>query len=440
MRKKKLKATDVEWAGGVFRDKNAVTFKYEDAYYKAVLPSAAPWFLNGKIKNLLHGLAQKGFIPATEESDLEIEGLGPVFAQKTEYYTVEPCDYCPEMLREAALVFCDMNLMLLKRGFSLLDGHTHNFILQGTSSPKWCDIGSITQSHLKNPFVGISEFLTRVIYPLLLRRKNPYFAELAAVAAIQTCFSHETAAELGISPNIPQTDDRGKILEYLKELLSGLQFTYLKTEWSNYHDPSQSGEWRTSNRYQIFTRMFKALSPKTVIDFGANAGTYSRVMADSGAEVLAVEPDETAMAKHFALLRQTGYDKRLKLKKGAVSFARREKPADLVVALALTHHLYLSQGWNWKSIVRFFAQHTKDAFITEYMPNGLCTRKIPPYLPPDYTLERFVAQLERYFTLVETIEYDYSGKVDSPRIFLLCRGKRDTVVDDGFGPLPVFPD
>lgn len=437
--KKTLKITDVEWVGGIFLDQNTATFIRDGVYYKAVLPSAGPWFRDGTAIALARNLAHKNLLPGIEVADIAIEGLGPVFVQDTEYYSVDCSDYCPEMLREAALLFCELNLTLLRRGFSLLDGHGGNMVLQGASRPKWCDIGSITQVHLRYPFVGLDEFLGTMVYPLLLRQKSPHLAAIASASMTRReAFSRAAAAALDMLPDFPK-GDREALLLYIKEVIESIRFEYLKTAWGDYHDVSQTAAWRTSNRYLIFTKMFRALSPKTVIDFGANAGAYSRIMADSGAEVLAIDPDETAVAKHFHLLRETGYDKRIKLKIGAVWFTGSEKAADLVVALALSHHLYLSQGWKWKSMAQFFARHTNDALITEYMPNGLGHKKKPRHLPEDYTQERFMEQLQRYFSSVEAVEYDYSGEMDSPRIFVLCRGKKAVPDDDGYGPLPVIP-
>lgn len=435
--KKTLKITDVEWVGGIFLDQNTAAFTRDGVYYKAVLPSAGSWFKDGTVLALAHGFAGKNLMPRTEAADIAIEGLGPVFIQDTEYYSVDCSDYCPEMLKEAALLFCELNLALLKRGFSLLDGHGGNMVLQGASRPKWCDIGSITRAHLQYPYVGLEEFLGNMVYPLLLRRKNPHLAAIASASMTRReAFSHDAAAALGILPDFPE-GDRETLLLRIKEIIESIHFDYCKTAWGDYHDVSQTAEWRTSNRYLIFTKMFRALAPETVIDFGANAGAYSRIMADSGAEVLAIDPDETAVAKHFHLLRETGYDKRIKLKIGKVWFTGSEKPADLVVALALSHHLYLSQGWKWKSMARFFARHTNDALITEYMPNGLGHKEKPRHLPEDYTLERFMEQLRLCFSSVEAIEYDYSGEMDSPRIFVLCRGKKAVPDDDGYGPLPI---
>lgn len=437
MRKTHLTIRDVHWPRPVILDHNVAAFFHEGRYYRAVLPGAAPLFAHETLQPLLDGLAAKGFIPPTERCDLTVEGLGPVYVQHTEYFSVHGMDYCPEMLREAARLYCKLNLELLKRGFMLVDGHDNNFVVQGASKPKWCDIGSIIPCPGPQSLTGVDEFVRRIVYPLLLRAKSPHFADIVS-GAIQRKrgLSHEAAVELGIFPQfLKNTATREQLLQALLDLVESTAFTYLRTAWSDYHDGKGHGEAEGSNRFRLFKRITSTLAPKTAIDFGANAGVYSRELADRGAEVLAVEPDETAVAKHFALLRETGYDKIVKLKRGGVSLHELEKPAELVLALALTHHLYLSQGWSWKNLARIFAEQSLDALLTEFMPNGLGGREKPAFLPEDYRIDRFAAQLERYFESVEILEYDPGDR--GPRTFLLCRGKREIPVDDGFGKLPL---
>lgn len=108
---------------------------------------------------------------------------------------------------------------------------------------------------------------------------------------------------------------------------------------------------------------------------------------------------------------------------------------EMAVALALTHHLFFTMHYPWKYIVDLLASYTSDVLLTEFMPNGLGVIRKPDWLPDNYRLEVFAGHLRRYFQQVEIIDYPRRPE-ESPRIFLLCRGKRMSPKDDGMGTLP----
>jgi hypothetical protein len=91
-----------------------------------------------------------------------------------------------------------------------------------------------------------------------------------------------------------------------------------------------------------------------------------------------------------------------------------------VLALALSHHLRLAQGYPFLYIAKLFASLTEEVLITEFMPNGLGIGKPQPDpLPGDYTLDAYLNALRNYFKKVRVIDYDREPTY-SPRTLVVC--------------------
>lgn len=431
-----LKIEDVEWNGQVFLDLNFRSFYFEGSFYKATLQSNSNWGRQKSASSFLGILAKEGFIPHTEPCDLTIEHCGPIYRQYSEVFNLHPEFTCVESRREAGILFCKFNLWLFKRGMGLHDGHCDNIVFQGPMTPRWCDIGSIVNLSNKKPLMGIEQFARYYVYPLLMRQKYPHFERYCRLMT-RHYLSHDAANELGFS--VPLPHDREKALIFLLELLENLEFSTGHTIWSDYYKsdytfspPKDSSPYL--GREKLFTRIIESLKPSTVVDLGANAGRFSRYMASLGAEVLALEPDELAVLKNHKILRDTEYQHKIKLMLSAIGDGPKLQ-GELATALALTHHLFFTNGYPWKYIAKLLASYTSKDLLTEFMPNGLGVNVRPNYLPENYRLECFSRHLERHFARVEILDYPVK-QGDSPRVFLLCRDKRDVPLDDGWGPWP----
>ena len=74
--------------------------------------------------------------------------------------------------------------------------------------------------------------------------------------------------------------------------------------------------------------------------------------------------------------------------------------ADLVLAMALTHHLLLSQYLNIDAMFERLARCTNRYLLIEFMPLGLWDGDNAPELPSWYTLLWFQSHMEKLFTVL----------------------------------------
>ena len=74
--------------------------------------------------------------------------------------------------------------------------------------------------------------------------------------------------------------------------------------------------------------------------------------------------------------------------------------SDIVFALALTHHLILSQGISLLVLLNTLSHLTHQYIVIEFMPLGLWDGKNAPPIPDWYNINWFRVHFEKYFMLI----------------------------------------
>lgn len=442
-----LKPGDVSWVGYKFLDANAHSFFYKGQCYKAVLPTSSV-HNSERFDILLSRMAERGFIPKTQKTNIKLDGYTNVYHQKTNFFSSTPAEQPFESVKQSSQLVLNIFSWLLTHNFTLLDGHTHNIVFQENNKPLWCDIGSIVPYQEEIFRSSFNQFVRYFIYPMLIREKSRYCDPIARMG-LKNGISHELfhiltgdSDFLNIIVNTKYTAK--SIIDTTLDRIRSINFPYAKTDWGGYYDNSsdnidehQKPKPGENNRESLITSMLKAVRPKYLVDIGANAGRYSRLAAKLGArEVLSIEPDEVAMAKNWSALQREALP--ITLLQQGVSLAPFAQPGDTAIALALTHHLFFTEKMPFRLIASCLAAYTSNHLITEFMPHGMLGKDKPVELPRDYSLEIFAKQLERHFATVEVIQYPFPVE-DSPRVLIVCSEKRAAALDDGLGNLNRAP-
>jgi hypothetical protein len=158
------------------------------------------------------------------------------------------------------------------------------------------------------------------------------------------------------------------------------------------------------------------------VDYGANAGRYSRLAAQFSQSVLAVEPD--TMAAELLFARTVEYQDEVTgiqtvrmdvlAPSPGIGLHGTERPgwferlnADTVMALALIHHLCLAAGIPLQEVVRTLSRGTKH-LILEWVPSD------------DPQAKRLGASRSRTFS-----DYTQPALEQYLTEFGIIRGKRD---------------
>lgn len=354
---------------------------------------------------------------------------------------VYPPYYPLLMLLDAAYAWISINEVLLDyfpgKELGLLDGHYGNYVQVDNAIPMWCDVGSISNIESGKQF-GYSEFVRCYIRPLIMFSLGENIAEIRDLMyrsqngisieeAIKLCGDIE---QLRISETYPQ-HERRQALASLRLILDQLELNPPKSQWSKYREESalvlayQGNFNNPDSRFKTVIDLAIKSGAYSFIDIGCNDGIFSLLLAREGLKGLAIDLDDYAINKLYSFVRK--HDE-ISLSIASGSFMSVFTQAELVLALALTHHLYLSQNMSFDQIAQQLSKITTKFVITEFMPDGLGgsshhPEPSPNPLPEDYCLSNFTVALEKYFNHVEIINYsrDINLSYFSRRILIFCQ-------------------
>lgn len=198
---------------------------------------------------------------------------------------------------------------------------------------------------------------------------------------------------------------------------AALEMPVAQTFWSGYYPSHLSTERSETWPYKVHSvdRILESMAPATMLDLAANTGLYSRIAASKGIRVIALDSDETCVERLFQLASQgntaivpavgdicSPVALPMPLDRRRLSAQRRFR-SELVLALAISHHLVFSPPWlGFAEIAGLFSSYCGRYLLTEFV--GLEPEALNPYRADDrtgseswYTLEGFTAGLRRCF-------------------------------------------
>jgi len=172
------------------------------------------------------------------------------------------------------------------------------------------------------------------------------------------------------------------LIESLEATVLGLKWEPVGTEWVEYYDSTNYTEVAFEHKMELVAEWLEGLQPKTAWDLGANTGVFSRQAAGLGAHTVAFDIDPAAVEQNY---RQVKKDKEQNLlplvleltnPSTSLGWANRERdslvgrgPADVVLALALIHHLAISNNVLFDRLSDILAELGKW-LIVEFVPKA----------------------------------------------------------------------
>lgn len=358
-----------------------------------------------------------------------------------EHEYVEPISYCfewaPLMIFDYVNFMIDLMHKLSDAGLGLSDGHVLNATIHNGQFV-FLDFGAIKTGYTRK--VTLMEIINTHILPLVLlgRRqiekaymhlKNPGIE--FTVADIQGYIDNyelqkmKELYDIAIISNSKQ--DIGVFCTKAKEIISYFKNDFSQTKWLGYQDD----EWKLSaERSKWSTKMENAIAliesvkPKTIIDMAGNMGWYGSYLHDKLDYSIILDFDYGCVDNIWNRCKEEKINNVLPIymsicsptldyyrdepigKSGIISWrssAVDRMKADLVIALAIVHHLAFRQQLTFEEIIGQFELFSnrylliefiqqEDQYITNFIKEGF----------EWYTEDNFVAELKKKFTILDT--------------------------------------
>lgn len=438
----RISPVEITYESGSVIDQIGRVFWWKDEIYRGIRPSYAEFYRNLFESAGIEIIFQHGLVP-TEITTFSLEGFDLVLRHKVIPFKSYNIEWCMEMLKDASLMHLDLSRELFKKGLMIKDAHPWNILFDG-GRPYLVDWGSIVPIQELWPY---KEFSGKFLLPLWLMSGGLQRLVRTMMTDVLNEFQPRDVFKLLLG-RIPfstlyQYRSREqklrrasrqfglKFFDSLYQEIQSIPAAFERTEWSDYEGPDAALPLRPSEQWnaKIFGvhRAIENLKPRIVLDAGCNRGWFSRLAAESGCTVAAIDSDEGNITRMYAMVKKDrlpilpllmdilsptphhglmhGYpaaDERLR--------------ADMVLALALTHHLVFKRNFPFDAICKQLAIFSKRWLLVEFVPPE--DRYVKEWISEKfswYHLDGFLKALQVYFQRIEVMD-----SFPKPRVLVLC--------------------
>jgi hypothetical protein len=375
-----------------------------------------------------------------------------------------PYEWCFSQLKEAALLTLELQGRALDAGMRLRDASAYN-IQFDRGSPLLIDSLSFEAAPPTEPWPAYRQFCEHFLAPLaLIAHRDPRTALLLRdfidgipLDLAARLLPGRTRLNLGLASHLhvhagaqrraakgPLTDDAPRpqrrisetgqraLHDSLRRTVEGLRWEPTG-HWAGYASTTSYSEAGTRSKASIVGDMLDAVGGAAAWDLGANTGVYSAIAADRGYRVIAWDQDAGSVEAHWRQVRGRADRPILPLvldlanPSPAIGWALEERGSfldrgepDVILALALVHHLAIGYNVPLPGIARLFARMARHA-IVEFVPkDDPMTRRLLAArrdIFDGYSIDGFRRAFGETFTIVREAPIE-----DSPRtLFLLER-------------------
>ncbi|RYG24024.1 SAM-dependent methyltransferase [bacterium] len=425
-----------------FRDPSGFVYTRDGVLYRQVNAGYADDLQLLWSSGLYDELAERGLLVPCERVDVSLAATpGAVAVLRPERVpTISyPYEWCFGELKDAALLTLEIARRALNRGIALKDASAYNVqFLRG--KPVFIDTLSFERYEEGEPWVAYRQFCAHFLAPLALMahvdvrlssllRTNINGVPLDLASSLlpgSTRLKPGLLAHVhihGKATTAKATEEVKKarvakvsllaLLDSLKGTVEGLRWEPKGTQWADYYAETNYTDESMAEKRRLVRGFLERSGGRTCWDLGANTGEFSRIAAELGMETVAWDVDPGAVERAYAaklpgvlpLLQD------LTNPSPDLGWAGQERdsleargPVDMVMALALVHHLAIGNNVPLADIAVYFARLGRQA-IVEFVPKEdsqvrrlLASRRD---VFPNYDLAGFEAAVASHFEVEE---------------------------------------
>lgn len=408
--------------GSSFRDPSGFLFTRDGVLLRQVQERYRAHYALLKSSGLYDALVREGLLVPHEERPLaeaSLEGAACVLKPERIPFISLPYEWCFAQRKAAALTTLRIQEIALAHGMTLKDATAFNIQFRGVE-PVLIDTLSFETYVEGAPWVAYRQFCQHFLAPLALQSRvdvrlggllrqhldgipldlaskllggaswlSPAMAihihmhakSIAGHAATEDASSGTgKSAEKSRAAKVTKRGLEG-IVAHLKSAVEALEWRPPGTEWGAYEETHNYDADGRKSKQQLVAQFVQRAGAHRVLDLGANAGEYARVARDAGAElVVAADGDPVAVERGYRRL-VAGKEKGvhpllvdLTNPGGAQGWDHREWPAlaergpfDVVMSLALVHHLAIGNNVPLPGVAAMLARLGKSVII-EWVP------------------------------------------------------------------------
>lgn len=456
-----------DWSelAGSFRDPSGFLFVKGGILYRQVNQAYREHYDHLMSSGLYERLVKSGLLVRHEETTLApaVPALAyKVIKPEPIEFISYPYEWCFSQLKDAALATLQIHKAAIEFRMILKDASAYNIQFRD-GVPVFIDTLSFELVRDWKPWVAYRQFCQHFLAPLLLMaRRDERFGlwlrifidgiplDLASrnlpfrtrfAPGILTHIHAHAASQKHYASRTEKLKERRfsrtallALTDSLESNIRKLKFHSKATEWGDYYQDTNYTAEGHEHKKRIIAEFLDVAQPGTLWDMGANTGLFSRIASSRGIRTVSFDVDPLAVEKNYREMAAKKETNLLPLvidltnPSPGVGWDNRERmsleergPADAAMALALIHHLAISNNLPFDRIAAYFRKICRFLII-EFVPKEdsqvrrlLVTRED---IFGDYTLARFEEEFGRMFKILGAVTIR-----DSTRTLYLMQAK-----------------
>jgi hypothetical protein len=444
---------------GSFRDPSGFVFTRDGILYRQVNTGFRPTFEAFLSSGLYDELARDGLLVPHTDVGLEHAATADAFLvlrpERIPFISY-PYEWSFGELRDAALLTLEVQQRALAKDFVLRDASAYNVQFRD-GRPVFIDTLSFEPRVEGTPWIAYGQFCEHFLVPLALmslsdvRCSTLLRSHLDGVpldlgsrllprsswvrlgmllhvhlhAKAQSRYAGASVSAKGRGRTMSRNAVSGLVAS-LRSAVEGLSWNPAGTVWAEYATDNSYTSSAAQSKRTIVTEYLRPLGAATAWDLGANTGDYTRAAREVVPQVVSFDLDPAAVERNYRRVRAQSETGILPLvldlanPSPAQGWAHRERlsleqrgPADVVLALALVHHLAIGRNLPLPRIADFLARLCRTLVI-EFVPkeDSQVQRLLQnrPDIFPDYTREGFESAFEARFRIDSVRPVEDSGR------------------------------
>ncbi len=399
--------------GESFRDPSGYLYHKGEMLLRQVNPCYRENYEYLMTSGLYDQLTRAEFLVAHEE-------LGVEEAATNEAYKVlrpelipfisYPYEWSFSQLQDAALLTLRIQRESLKWGMSLKDCSAYNVQFRN-GRPIFIDTLSFEKYQDGRPWIAYRQFCQHFLAPLaLMAYTDARLNQLSRVHIdgvpldlASSLLPSRTYARFGLlfhihlhaksqthfaKRNAPSSSRRVSrhsalgLVDNLHASIRRMKWQPLNSEWSDYYAATNYSPEAFQSKKQLVAQILGQINPRPLMiwDLGANTGEFSRLASEMGIQTISFDADHSCVERNYLECRNRGERNLLPLlldltnPSSSLGWENRERksllergPVDTVLALALIHHLALSNNLPLSKIAAFLGRICRSLVI-EFVP------------------------------------------------------------------------
>lgn len=431
-----------------FRDPSGFLFSRAGILYRQINRAYSNDYARLMDSGLYERLVKVGLLIPHVESD-----QAPADAQRDAAFKIiqpervpfisYPYEWSFSQLKDAALATLSIEKRALKLGMSLKDASAYNIqFVRGKAT--LIDTLSFEIYQEGKPWTAYKQFCQHFLAPLaLMAYRDVRLSQLLRVYidgvpldlasellpaktkfnfGLLTHIHIHAGAQKRYSDKTVAPRSGGMSMQALTGLIESLEATVKKlswkpagTEWGDYYENTNYTDSAFEHKKQLVKDWSAERKPKLVWDLGGNTGVFSREAASSGAFTVSFDIDPAAVEQNYRTVKAKKEENILPLvldltnPSPSLGWDNRERdsfgargPVDMALALAVIHHLAISNNVPLPQLADFFANRCRSLVI-EFVPKSdsqvqklLASRED---IFPNYTREGFERAFSARFNI-----------------------------------------